>query len=363
MTRGGGDTRVDRRQTLRLMAGVAGSSFAGALGGCSGVQADNVKVRLLLDWKANATHAGSFVAKRKGFYNDEGLSVTIDSGQGGLSTAKQVGLQKYTLGLTSAAAILQTRTKKLDVVSYAAAQQSPNSVVYTVTEAFGKPLSNITQLKGKTIAAATSSSNLAVLKAILKRRGILDTVEFLNVGWGQLTPAFLSGNADAALGAFPDGIALDRKGYDSSMLWLTDYIPTVGRSIAAHASVAEKSPEVLGSFLRATAKGWAWASNHPEAAMDLLIKARPRLRTVRDLGILKIKYTAQKLILTKTVRTHGWGHQPTNDWRTITTIFTETGTLPSSIDVGEAWTNEYLDSEYKYIGEYANQVSPNYDVV
>jgi NitT/TauT family transport system substrate-binding protein len=327
-------------------------------------QADDAStVRLLLDWKANATHAGSFVAKQKGFYEDEGLSVTIDSGTGGLSTAKQIGLQKYTFGLTSAAAVLQTRAKDLDIRSYTAAQQGPNSAVYTTAGAFGETLSRPEQLPGKTIAVPAAASNLAVLKAILKQRGILDMVNFLNVGWGQLTPSVLSGDADAALGAFPDGIALERKGYNSSMLWLMDYVPTVGRLIAAHPTVPANNPETLRAFLRATAKGWAWASNQPEAAMDLLIDARSQLQTTRELGILKIKYTVQKLILTETVRKHGWGHQPATAWQTGAEILRNAEIIPTALDVKNAWTNEYLDTDAPYIGNYAKHVSLDYDVV
>lgn len=326
-------------------------------------EGDASTVRLLLDWKANATHAGCIVAKQRGFYEDEGLSITIDSGEGGLSTAKQVGLQKYTFGLTSAAAVLQTRANDLDIRSYAAAQQGPNSTVYTTADAFGGTLSDPEQLAGKTIAVPAAASNLAVLKAILEQRGVLDAVDFLNVGWGQLTPSVLSGDADAALGAFPDGIALEREGYDSSMLWLMDHVPTVGRSIAAHPTLAADNPETLRAFLRATAKGWAWASNRPEAAMDLLIDAHSRLRTTRELGILKIKYTAQKLILTETVRQHGWGHQPAESWQTVAEILENAETIPSSLDVTNAWTSDYLDTDAPYVGNYGDHVSLDYDVV
>lgn len=74
-----------------------------------------------MDWKANATHAGNFIAAQRGFDEEEGVSLEIESGSGGTTTAEQVDLEKYELGLTSAASVLQTRNDGLDLRSYAAA--------------------------------------------------------------------------------------------------------------------------------------------------------------------------------------------------------------------------------------------------
>lgn len=357
----------DRVRTRRAFLGVVGAAGTTGLAGCLdsggnviGGTPEPTTVRLLLDWKANATHAGNFVAAERGFDTEEGVSLEIESGSGGTTTAEQVGLEKYELGLTSAASVLQTRNGGVPLRSYAAAQQGPNSVVYTVAEEFGGQLSQPSDLEGKTIAAASASSNLELLKAMLDDAGVLDSVEFLSVGWGGLTSSLLSGNADASLGAFPDGIAMENEGYDASMLWISDYATTTGRLIAAHPNVAEEQGDALRGAIRAIARGWAWAADNPADAMDLMIEVEPRLEDGRALGIQKIKGTVAKLIMTETVREHGWGWQSANAWNSVQETLAEADFVSGDADVESAWTNEYLDAEATSVGSFAEQVAADY---
>lgn len=356
---------MTRKLSRRGLIATLGTAGALGLTGCAGSNATSstpTSLSLLLDWQANATHAGHFVAKERGFYEDRGLSVDISPGEGGGSTAKQVGAEKYTLGLTSAASVLQTRSEDLAVKSYAASQQGPNSVVFTVAEEFGGTLEDPAQLADRTIAVVPSSSNLALLERILQRHGVRESVDFLQVGYGGLQSSLISGNADASLGAFPDGIALGREGYDSSMLWLSDYVATTGRLVVANPSVASENEQALGDYLRATARGWAWAGNNPEAAMDHLIDAEPRLEETRSLGIQKIKGTVAKLILTATVREHGWGWQTAESWTTVADALAKGDFIDSARSTESAWTNEFLDQSAEYVGSFAANVSAEYDL-
>lgn len=356
------DSRIGRRRVVRLGGTALGTGLAGCPSalpaGRDGTGGSGrTSVSLLLDWKANATQAGHFVAREKGFYEDEGLAVEITGGNGGQSTAKQVALGKYDLGLTSAAAALQTRAEDLSLRAYAAAQQGPNSTVYTTRQVFGARLRRPEQLAGKTVAIPSAASNLALLKTVLDERDVLDTVRFLNVGWGELTASVPKGEADAALGAFPDGIALRREGHDASQLWLSDYVDTVGRSVVAAPSFAADNPAALRSFLRADARGWARAVSDPEEAMELMIDAVPRLSKSRQLGVRKIERTAEKLVVTETVREHGWGYQPEGVYRSVNEALAAADMLPTDMAVSEAYTNEYLDEDYRYVGDFAGQVS------
>ncbi|WP_251331178.1 ABC transporter substrate-binding protein [Haloplanus pelagicus] len=362
----------------RRVLGALGAAVTGGAAGCLGGPGDTgggataeptatatperSSIQVLLDWKANATHAGHFVATSRGFYEAEGLTVDLVSGKGGASTAKQVGLEKYPLGLSSAAATLGTLDEGVPLRAYAAAQQGPNSVVYTTADALGGQLDGPESLAGKTVAVPPAASNLALLKTILTDAGVLGDVSFLEVGWGGLTSSVLSGDANAALGAFPDGISLDREGHDAAMLWIADYIPTVGRSVVASPAFAESNPETLRAYLRATARGWAWASNDPEGAMDLLVAARPRLEASYDLGVTKIEYTAKRLILTDAVREHGWGWQSDDAWQTVVDALVAADFLSEQVAVADAWTNEYLDTADPYVGTYASQVSIDYEL-
>jgi NitT/TauT family transport system substrate-binding protein len=352
-------------------AGAAlGVGLAGCVGGTGGsggstatdTPSEPTDVSLILNWKPNATQAGYFVADRNGFYEEEGVSVDLVSGQGGSFAAKQVGLGNQDVGLGTGVALLQARNRDLDVRAYAAAQDS-NAVVYTVDEQFGGQLTEPSQLAGKRVAVVTESAKTRTyLEMLLAQEGISDEVELVSVGVEQQTSHLLSGNVDAAVGIFSDALGLDAEGYEASMLWLADYTPAIGRTVFTRPGYAADNPDVLRGILRGTARGWAWASNNPEGAMDRMVEARESLSKSRDVGLLKLKYTAKNLVLSETVREHGWGYQRADAWDTVVTSLVDGDVVDEGITAADAWSNDYLDSEAEYVGDYGAQVSTDYDL-
>jgi len=364
-----------RRGALRAVGAAVGAGLAGCVGGTggsgsggdssgtdTGTPTEPTDVSAILNWKPNATQAGYFVADQNGFYEEEGLNVELVPGQGGGFAAKQVGLGNQDIGLGTGVALLQARNRDLDIRSFAGAQDS-NAAIYTVEEQFGGQLTEPSQLAGKRVAVvAESAKTMTYLQMLLKQEGIREDVELVNVGVEQQTSNLLSGNVDAAVGIFSDSVGLQRKGYNASMLWLANYTPAIGRTVFAQPGYVTENPDVMRGFLRATARGWAWASNNPEGAMDRMIEARPSLSKSREVGLLKLKYTAKNLVLTDTVREHGWGHQRADAWEQVVTNLAESDVVGTDISADDVWTNEYLDTETTYVGDYAAQVSTDYDL-
>jgi len=365
--------RMTRRDVLGAVGAAAVFGLAGCVGGtgsggsdgeasATNTPTDPTDLSVILNWKPNATQAGYFVADQNGFYEEEGLNVELVSGQGGAFAAKQVGLGNQDLGLGTGVALLQARNRDLDIRSFAGAQDS-NAAIYTVEEQFGGTLTEPAQLAGKRIAVvAESAKTMTYLRMLLEEEGISEDVELVNVGVEQQTSNLLSGNVDAAVGIFSDSLGLQRKGYNASMLWLANYTPAIGRTVFARSDYAAENPDAIRGFLRATARGWAWTSNDPEGAMDRMIEARPSLSKSREVGLLKMKYTAKNLVLTETVREHGWGYQRADAWDRVVTSLSESDVIDSETTTDGVWTNEYLDTDADYVGSYAAQVSTDYDL-
>lgn len=357
--------------TRRRAVQAVGVALGGTLGGCTGNlgwgadagEVERSSVEVLLNWKTNATQAGYFVAKERGFYEDEGLTVEqLVSGQGGNFAAQQVGLGAYSFGLGRGPALLIARDKDLPVRSYAASQQENPGVVYTVEDAFGGELTDPEQLAGRTVATPEDSPLTTLTTVLLRRAGIREDVEIVDVPADQQTANLLSGNADAAVGIFNSPMALEREGYDASYVRLAEHLPTVGRAIMSRPAFAEEHPNTVRAFLRGTARGWAWAANDPEAAMDLLIDVEGRLAENREMGVLKIKYCAQHLLVSDAVAEHGWGWQRGDDWATVQDALSEAGFVSGDGAVDRAWTNEFLDTDRGFVGDFADAVEAEYEV-
>jgi NitT/TauT family transport system substrate-binding protein len=361
-------TSLTRRRMLAAAGASVGSVVAGCTGGGTGGTTgtdsgpSTQSISVILNWKPNPTQAGYFAARDRGFYEEEGLDVDIVSGQGGGFAAKQVGLGNQDLGLGGGVAVLQARANDLSVRAVAAAQQSSNAALFTVAEQYDNDLSSPSDLEGTRIAVVSGSSKTKMyIESLLEQAGIRDSVELVNVGTEQQTSNLLAGNVDIGTGIFSNALALEMQGYDASMMLLGDHTPTVGRTVFTRPSFAQNNPETIRAFLRGTARGWAWASNNPEAAEDIMIDEKPSLEESRDLGLAKIKYTAKNLILTDAVVENGWGWQSEATWNDVYDTLSTGEVLPSGLAVGRAWTNGLLPED-DVVSNYAGQVDIDYDV-
>jgi NitT/TauT family transport system substrate-binding protein len=359
---------LTRRRALAAVGVSLGATVGGCVGGgtqsgtgtTGGSSTESISV--ILNWKTNPTQAGYFVADERGFYEEEGLDVDLISGQGGGFAAKQVGLGNEDIGLGGGVAVLQARANDLSVRSVAGPQQTSNAALFTVAEQFDGPFEEPGDLEGTRIAVVSGSAKTKTyIESMLRQEGILDSVELVSVGTEQQTSNLLAGNVDVGTGIFSNALALQMQGYDSSLMLIGNHTPTVGRRAFTRPSYAQNNPEIVRSFLRATARGWAWASNDPEAAEDVMISVKPELEESRELGVAKIKYTAKNLILTEDVAENGWGWQSGETWESVYDTLTEAEVLPAGLSTGRAWTNELLPQD-SVVRDYASQVSTDYDV-
>src|SRR5438270_13566332 len=93
-----------------LLLGVAGTAEA----------KDLTDVSLRLKWLASAQFAGYYVAKEKGWYEEEGLNLTINPGGPNIIAESMVASGTDTFGHAGgAASLVQARAKQLPIVCIA----------------------------------------------------------------------------------------------------------------------------------------------------------------------------------------------------------------------------------------------------
>tara|TARA_R110002050_G_scaffold298360_3_gene461589 strand:- start:810 stop:1136 length:327 start_codon:yes stop_codon:yes gene_type:complete len=75
------------------------STFAVAFAGLSALPAvAQTAIKFTLDWKYEGPAAGFLLALDKGYFKDEGLDVTIDSGNGSVDAIPRVATGAYQMG-------------------------------------------------------------------------------------------------------------------------------------------------------------------------------------------------------------------------------------------------------------------------
>ena len=140
----------------------------------------------------------------------------------------------------------------------------------------GGPIKAIADLKGRKIGFSVGGFEDALLGAMLGHHGLkLADVELVNVNFA-LSPALLSGQVDAVIGAFRNfelnQLALE--GRPGRAFYPEEQgVPTYDELIFLANNAALDDPR-LGRFLDAVEQGVQYLVNHPDESFALFVKGR-----------------------------------------------------------------------------------------
>lgn len=313
-------------------------------------------VDLLLNWKPSGLHVPYYAAKAEGFYREAGFDeVTVESGKGSDFSAKQVGLGNSAFGVTSADQVLNVNTRGLSPRAVAVVMQKSPVVVFAAREQFGGKLTDAEQLAGKTVGTGPGMVRL-MTKLLLERKGVLEDVELVDTGYSTVQK-LLDGEIDAAGGVFGDAISAQNQGYTTDSIRVADTIPSYGHVLVADDAFASANPRTVEAFLRATAHGAAWAHQHPEKAVGHLVDANEALAETREAQREKWTTMAEGFSLSEAVRERGWGYSDAEPWRVTYDVLRQADLLGGTLDPKTVWTNDYLDADARYVGDYYQTVT------
>lgn len=97
---------LKRLGSALLLGGALASTTSGALA--------ETEIRFTLDWRFEGPSAPFLMALEKGYFADEGLDVTIDSGNGSAGAVTRVATNSYDMGFADYSALTETTAKNPD---------------------------------------------------------------------------------------------------------------------------------------------------------------------------------------------------------------------------------------------------------
>ena len=320
---------IDRRSLIKGVAGGAAAlAGAPALPHRQAFAQERTSVTLALDWYPNANHAGIYMARERGNFEQAGLDVEIFTPADPTTVLQTVGAGRDTFGITYHFDVLQARSQDVPVVSVAALVQHPLNSLMVLEES---DIMSPADLAGKTVAIAGVPSDEAYLETILRHNGLsLDDVEVVNVGF-DLMPAVMSGRADAAIGVYwtHETILAEREGtpvryFRIEEQGVPDYYELV--LVAGEDTIAEQQ-ETVTAFLGALRQGYHDALDDLDTALELLLAESPDLveEVEREgLGLLAPLWTDDGTV--------PFGTQTPERWEAYATWAVAAGLLPEDTD-------------------------------
>ncbi|WP_347138510.1 ABC transporter substrate-binding protein [Paracoccus sp. SSK6] len=253
-----------------LMLGTAIALAAGTAGAQD--------LTLQLKWVTQAQFAGYYVAKDKGFYEEEGIDVTILPGGPDIAPTQVLAGGGADVIVEWMPAALAAREKGLPLVNIAQPFKSSGMMLTCLKESgINDPK---TDFKGKTLGVWFSGNEYPFLSWMsqlgLSTEGGPDGVTVLKQGFNvdpllQKQAACISTMTYNEYGQVLDaGIAPEDlvtfKYEDQGVATLEDGLYVLESTLEDKAKVTD-----LVKFVRASMKGWKYAEEHPEEAAQIVL--------------------------------------------------------------------------------------------
>ena len=242
------------------------------------------KVSMRLKWVTQAQFAGFYVAKAKGFYDAEKLDMTINPGGPNINGETLVAANSDNFAVAGGMEnLLAARAKGLPVVGIGLMlQRTPSAYVTRSTSGIKSPK----DFKGKTVSTFYSGAH-NTLFAMLSKEGVpQDEVKIIPQAV-SLAP-FLDGQVDVAtVMIFNEMITLRNRGVDLTVFRAEDFgVNFPNDMIITNEATIKQRPQVVQAFLNASLRGWKYAAENQEEAIDILLKAAPGLDRKHQTGML-----------------------------------------------------------------------------
>ncbi len=312
-------SQINRRSFLKSTA-VAGA-FAG-VGGVSSLisvtarAADMVKVDMQLGWLASNGLLGEIVAKRKGFFEEAGVDFSITPGGPNVDGVASVAAGRSEVGqLSSSPSLMLARSAGVPVKAFAAGYQKHPFTYFSLSD---NPIRTPQDMIGKTIATQPTAFILA--RALLAKNNISeDQVTLINMG-SDMTP-LLSGQAQAVTGWQTNVSALKVLGDKrvDMMLWDTG-IQLYANVYYANDDTLANNADALAKFLDAAARGWGYAKEHPDEAVDLLVAEYPSFDKAAEMEAAPMVIGFS---FGDTTKANGWGQMTKENWQAQIDIYAQ----------------------------------------
>ena len=330
-----------------LVLSACGNSSSTATGGTA--KKDGKKVKLLLAAEGTAMYY-AYIARDKGFFEEEGIEVDLLPGKGGSYVVQQVGAETVDIGIVAVNSLLPAWDKGIDIKMVYQVNVT-NLFDFMVPEASN--VTDIKQLKGKVIGVTDlGSGEVPLVRSVLTSAGLNPdqdvTIRAIGAEGTSILTAFDKGEIEAFSGGAHDLISLYGRGFKSRTLLPEEYRSLPSTGIIANGKIMEENPELVEKIIRATAKATDFAINNPDDAYEVMKKAVPEQYVDEEIGRLFLETFIK--VSTPKEPEKGYGYIYKDSWEKLVEQFSE-GEDP--VIKGEVNLDDYLDSS---LLEKANRV-------
>jgi NitT/TauT family transport system substrate-binding protein len=293
------------------------------------------KVKFGTVWFAQAEHGGFYQALAEGLYAKEGLDVSISMG-GPQVNAMQLLVSGVTdIAMSFDLQAINAMEENLPVITVAATFQKDPQVI--IAHPWAKSLAD---LKGKPLLLA-GTANITFWPWLKKEFGFTDSMK--RPYPFSVAPFLVDTNVAQQGYLTSEPFAIEQAGVKPKVFLLPDFgYPPYGQTIITTRAMAERSPEVITKFVRASLQGWESYLAAPARGNALIKKDNPRM-TDAQLAYSIARLKEHGVVTGGDAQTMGIGAMTDERWKRTFDFMVQTGMASARTDYRRAYTLKFLN--------------------
>jgi putative hydroxymethylpyrimidine transport system substrate-binding protein len=234
------------------------------------------KLTVLLDWFTNPDHAPVITAHTKGFFEAEGLEVELIEPADPAMPPKLVAAGQGDIAISYQPTLHAQIDEGLPLKWIGTLVETPLNSLIVLKDG---PIKTLEDLKGKKIGFSVSGFEDAMLGQMLKSVGLTaEDVELINVNFA-LSPALMSGQVDAVIGAYRNFelTQIEIEGKEGKAFFPEENGVPIFDELVYVVHKDQTGDPRYARFMAAIEAATIYLTNHPDEAWDAFIEAYPNL--------------------------------------------------------------------------------------
>lgn len=306
-----------RRRLLKTSL-AAGGLAAGGFLSIDALAQGKTRINMQIGWIPSGNQVGEIVAKRLGFYEQEGIEFALQPGGPNIDGVAIVASGRYEVGqVSSSPSVMLAVSQGLPIKCFAVGAQKHPFTFFSLGK---NPVRKPADLMGKKVGIPSTAAIL--LRAMLAKNKVAEKdVTVVTIG-SDMAP-LLTGQVDVVTGWLTSTTALKTLGPDrvDMTLWDTG-VQLYALPYYATTKTIETQPTVLEAFVRATSRGWQHAKANRDQAVDLLVREYPNLKREDERAAIDVML---EYALGGAAQTQGWGTMDPAVWQSQISTYADLG--------------------------------------
>lgn len=298
------------------------------------------KIDFLLDWTPNTNHTGLYLAQEKGYFAQEGLEVQflLPNEE---SATDLILLGKAPVGISFQDSLTYKLAKDAPLTAVAALLQENTSGILSLKK------SNILSpkdLENKSYGTFGDPMEKAFLKSLMqKEEADVEKLRFVPHSDAHALFSLQEGLFESVWVYYGwDALLAEQEQVEHHFFYLKDFASELNYYtpvILANNTFLQENPETMKKLLRAIKKAYLYASEHPEEAVEILLKHAPELQEKKEFLLASQKYLARFYLNEE----KQWGVFDEKRWQNFSDWSYEAGLIEMPIEQGRGFSNAYLE--------------------